>query len=161
MKYKITRVGWVIGFAIAALLVLSFQQVNTSLQVANAFAEDGRDFLIWQRTVGPTATQTVRISVANLKPSNGYPVSWRCVLFDQEGFVVFTSPTQLVQVGHFNFVDISYSDVNVAPEAGSGRKQVMLQVIEIRERRNSSDISGAVEIINEDGTTASYEPFGN
>ena len=163
MKKSITRLGCILVFAFVALATTCWRQGNVSLPLNKALAQgdsDGGDFVIWQKTLGVTATQRIRITVAKGNASEDLPFSYRGVFSDEAGFVVFRSPTQLV-VGDFNSVDVSYHDLNMIAEPGTGRKQVLLQVIESRLGRKPSILFGALEIINEDGTTAAYDRFGD
>ena len=164
MKKRITRLGCILVFAVVALAATCWRQGNVSLPLHKALAQDDfddADFVIWQKTIGVTATQRIRITVAKWNPSEEHPIIYRWVFSNETGFTVFQSPTQSLMVGDFNSDDVSYNDLNVIAEPGTGRKQVLLQVIESRRGRRSSSIVGAMEIINEDGTTAAYDRFGD
>ena len=157
MKKRSIRL--IVGLALIALAVTSLQQESFSVQFQKALAQiDVHDFVIWQRSFGLTATQKARITLA--KPSGAPPTNYSYDCYDQLGFVVFTSPPTVL-VGDFNSVDILYEDLDIAAEPGTGRKQVMLRVVGLREGRLLSNITGALEIVNADGTTATYQPFGD
>jgi hypothetical protein len=162
MKKRIMHLSGIVALAFVALAAALWGQGNFSLPLSKALAQgdtDGVDFVVWQKITGVTATQVIRISVAKGNSREEQPIELRCVVSDQAGVVVFT-PTHLM-VGDFDSIDISYADLNIIAEPGTGRKQVMLQVIESRRGRRSSSIVGAMEIINQDGTTAVYDRFGD
>jgi hypothetical protein len=154
MKKRSIRVIGIVGLTLVAFAV-TFLLQKEFVQIQKALAQSGPDFVIWQSTFGFTATQKARISL--VKPSGGPPTNYSYDCYDQSGLVVFT-PTTLM-VGDFDSVDIRYEDLDIAAEPGTGRKQVMVRVVGLREGRSVSNVVGALEIINADGTTATYQRF--
>lgn len=162
MKKRTIRLSGILAFAVVAMAGAFWGQGKLSPPLNRALAQgdvDAADFIVWQTIIGVTPTQVIRISAANGNSREEPPIDLRCVVSDQAGVVIFT-PTHLM-VGDFDSVDISYADLNMIAEPVTGRKQVKLQIIESRRGRKPSSIVGAMEIINEDGTTAVYDRFGN
>ena len=146
---------------IAVVLVSTcFDFWSPSLQPARALAQqdgdtDGADFLIWQRTLGIVPGQMMRVTVANPgETREPPPLFFLCKVLDQNGTLVFQTPSREVQPRGFQYEDIMFADLAVlAGEPATGRKQMSLRV-EVRTRRGagSSNAGGTLEVI--DGDTA-------
>jgi hypothetical protein len=162
MKNSVTRLLCIVALATIAFAAISSQQGNVSVLLQKVLAQkddhDAADFIVWQETVGMTANQIVRVSAGNY---SSFPISYLVDVSTDEGTMLIRTMAQVVQPGQFNYRDIHYGDLNMTPEPGTGRKHVLLRVIEPRNRQRSSEIVGAVEIINSDGTTSNYQPIDN
>lgn len=162
MKNRVTRPLCIVALATIAFAAISSQQGSVSVPLQKVLAQNGdqdaADFIIWQETIVITANQIVRVAVGN---NSRLPISYLVDVSIDQGTVLIRTPAQLVQPGQFSYRDVDYGDLNMTPEPGTGRKQVLLRVVESRSRQRSSDIVGAVEIVNSDGTTCNYQPFGN
>lgn len=127
------RVTLMIVPAMLILLGTCFQFGSPQSNQARATLPvvDGRDFLIWQRTIGIAASQMVRVTVANLTTGrNAGPLSFQCTVFDQNGARVFQTTLKEVPPQGFRYEDIVFGDLGaVSGDPVTLRKQLGVQVI--------------------------------
>ena len=159
MNRIFTRQRPLIGLAMVLLAVACFQLGNTPEPVrARAFAQiDGSDLSVWRSNFGTVSGQTARVTVANLA-TKSVPslVIFRCMFLDQNGTLVGESQRTEVPSGQFRGADFLHGGFGMDGEPGSGRKQVMMQVVIQSVRGTNAPPSlVTVEVLDHDGKTAS------
>lgn len=164
------RVMSITVLAVVLLIGTCFQFGSLLPQPARVLSQSGdtdnADFLIWQRTIGVTPTQIVRITMANLSTGRqAQPLTFQCAVFDRNGTRVFNSSSIEVPAGGFRHVDVRYDDLDIVFEAGTGRKQASLQLA-IQEAfissyqvsgGDSTGLVGSLELIDATGKTTIYQ----
>jgi hypothetical protein len=115
---------------------------------------DGRDFLIWQRNLGIVPGQMVRITGAS-EGGGRRTLTFQCMVFDQNGALVFQTATRQVPLRGFLREDITFGDLGlVAGDPLTERKQVMMEVrVQLPRGAKSADFIGSLELVDPDGKT--------
>jgi hypothetical protein len=158
MNNRITRRRYVIGLAVVALAAASFQ-LGGRPEPAKARALTGgssSDLSAWRSNFGTVSGQTARVTVANLATTS-VPglVIFRCMFFDQNGTLVAESQGTEVPAGQFRGADFLYGGFGMDGEPGTGRKQVMMEVVIQSVRGTESPESlVTVEVLDQNGKTA-------
>ena len=120
---------------------------------------DGRDFLIWQRNLGVVPGQMLRIAGAIEDGSGRGQQTFQCLVFDQNGDLVFQTARRPVPSRGFLQEDVTFGNLAlVVGDSATGRKQVMIEVrVERSRNAKSSAFNGSLELVNSDGTTAAHK----
>jgi hypothetical protein len=82
--------------------------------------------------------------------------TFQCLVFDQNGDLVFQIAPRAVPPRGFLQEDVTFGDLAlVAGDSATGRKQVMVEVRVQRSRdAKSSAFNGSLELVDSDGKTA-------
>jgi hypothetical protein len=162
------RIKYVSMLMLIVMGIICFPFGSSTPQSARAHhgSSDGADFLVWQRHFGIVPEQMMRVTVANPGENREPPpLFFLCKVLDQNGNLVFQTPSREVQPRGFQYEDIMFGDLAVLiAEPATGRKQMSLRV-EVRTARGpgSSNVGGTLEVIDSDtGKTIIYDPtFGD
>jgi hypothetical protein len=120
---------------------------------------DGRDFLVWQRHFGVVPGQMLRITGALADVSGRGQQTLQCMVFDQNGDLVFQTTPQPLPPRGFLQEDVTFGNLAlVAGDSVTGRKQVMVEV-RVQRSRNAkfSNFIGSLELVDSDGKTAAHK----
>jgi len=138
--------------AIVVLLGIGFEFGSPRSSQARG---DASDLSVWQSQFGLTSEQTARVTVANFSTgSNAQPLTFQCSAFDRNGTRVFMSARTEVRATRFGQVDVPYDSLDMDFEAGTGRKQVRMEVVIGGSSASMPDVLVSGEILNQaTGTT--------
>ena len=154
------RIAYLSALAVV-LAATYFGFGSPSMQAVNALPllQDGRDFLVWQRHFGVVPGQMLRITGAIEDGSGRGQQTFQCLVFDQNGDLVFQTAPRLVPPRGFLQEDVTFGNLAlVVGDSATGRKQVMIEVRVQRSRNaKSSAFNGSLELVNSDGTTAAHK----
>jgi hypothetical protein len=153
MKKRITHLSVLALVLAATCLGFGSSSPTPGLTLAQGDV-DGRDFLIWQRNLGLVPGQMVRITGAN-EVGSSRTLTFQCMVFDQNGALVFQTATRQVPLRGFLHEDIKFGDLGlVAGDPLTERKQVMMEVrVQLSRGAKSTGFIGSLELVNPDGTT--------
>jgi len=155
------RIKYISVLSVAVLAAACFQFGSSSPQSAHGLTlqVDGRDFVVWRKNYGIIPGQFARITVGDLSATHSRgPLTFRCMVFDQNGVLVFQTQGREIPPRGFRFADINFGDLGgVVGEPGTDRKQVMVEVVVNGPRGSKfSDVIGSLELVDSDGKTAAH-----
>ena len=154
MKKRIAYVS-VLAVVLAAIC-FGFGSPSMQPVIALPLLQDGRDFLVWQRNIGVVPGQMLRLTGALEDGSGRGQQTFQCLVFAQNGDLVFQTAPRPVPPRGFLQEDVTFGDLAlVVGDSATGRKQVMVE-IRVQPSRNarSSDFNGSLELVDSDGKTA-------
>lgn len=166
MKKRMTFAGM---FVLAVLILTCLR--STKAQFGDGDV-DGRDFLIWQSSLGIVPSQMIRITVASaITPgsiietgadqSGVRPLSFQCSVFDQNGVRVFQTARREVPLQGFRSENILFGDLAAVPgDPVTLRKQVRVVVSYFTSAGSQQSNFGSVEIIDPTGKTTTSQGWG-
>jgi|SRR5687768_2336733 len=121
-------------------------------------AVDTGDFLVWKRNLGIIPGQMLRITGATEDGSGRGQQTFQCLVFDQNGDLVFQTALRPVPSRGFLQEDVTFGNLAlVVGDSATGRKQVALEVRITRPRHASAPhFIGSLELVDSDGRTAAH-----
>jgi len=158
MKKRIKYISLLAVVLVATCLGFGSPSLRPVSALTLVQGTDGRDFLIWQRNLGIVPGQMLRITGASEDGSGRGQQTFQCLVFDQNGALVFQTAPRPLPLRGFLQEDVNFGDLGlVVGDSATGRKQVMVEVRVQRPRgANSSGFTGSLELVDSDGKTAAH-----